>query len=53
MLLTAGNAGKSTPAGIPVVTFVSYDPDGKSKDQKNLSTESYKELLWHMLVQGD
>ena len=49
MLLTGSNAGKSTPADVPVVTFVSYDPEGKAKDPENLSKENYQELIWHLL----
>ena len=49
MLLNASNAGKSTPVDVPVVTFVSYNLGGESKKPK-MSTESYKELIWHMLL---
>ena len=52
MLLVASNAGMSTPSTVPLVMFVSYDPEGKTKDQKNLSKESYQELMWHMLLRG-
>jgi len=56
MLLVASNAGKSTPAGIPVISFVHWntifasgDPD---PEVKQLSSAGYQELLWHMLLRG-
>lgn len=56
MLLNAGNAGKSTPRNIPVISFVHWHTIfvGKKPDPDiiQLSRESYQELLWHMLLRG-
>jgi hypothetical protein len=54
MLLEASSAGRSAPASLPVITFVHWhttaptDPNDKSI--KQMSAESYQELLWHMLL---
>jgi len=56
MLLVAGNAGKNTPADVPVVSFVHRNPINPEKyphpDFRPFSEEMYKELLWHMLLRG-
>jgi hypothetical protein len=61
MLLVASNAGKSTPQNIPIVSFVTWNTVWVSHDQKSMepdpavkqmSSESYQELLWHMLLRG-
>jgi len=56
MLLNAGNAGKSTPRSIPVISFVHwhtiYEGSGADSTVKQLSKECYQELLWHMLLRG-
>jgi len=56
MLLVASNAGKSTPRNIPVISFVHWNtifaagkPDAAIRQ---MSRESYRELLWHMLLRG-
>jgi hypothetical protein len=61
MLLNAGNAGKSTPQNIPIISFVHWntwfiDTGGNRTEPdsaiKQMSKESYQELLWHMLLRG-
>ena len=56
MLLNAGNAGKSTPRSIPVISFVHwhtiFEGVGADSTVKQLSKECYQELLWHMLLRG-
>jgi hypothetical protein len=56
MLLNAGNAGKSTPRSIPVISFVHwhtiFEGSGADSTVKQLSKECYQELLWHMLLRG-
>ncbi len=56
MLLCASNAGKSTPQNIPVISFVHWNTifAGVKSDStiKQMSKESYQELLWHMLLRG-
>lgn len=56
MLLNASNAGKSTPQNIPVISFVHWNTIfvGTKPDSsiKQMSKESYQELLWHMLLRG-
>lgn len=56
MLMNAGNAGKSTPHNIPVISFVHYNTvfAGSEYDPaiKQMSREAYRELLWHMLLRG-
>jgi len=56
MLLVAGNACKSTPSDIPVISFVhrsminpeQYPAPGLAP----MSESAYRELLWHMLLRG-
>lgn len=56
MLLNASNAGKSTPQNIPIISFVHWHTifSGSESDStiKQMSKESYQELLWHMLLRG-
>jgi hypothetical protein len=56
MLLVGTNAAKSTPPSIPIVTFVHWHTTDPPKDPdpavKQLSPESYRELLWHLLLRG-
>lgn len=56
MLLVASNAGKSTPQNIPIISFVHWNTvfvSGKPDPAiKQMSKESYQELLWHMLLRG-
>ena len=56
MLLVASNAGKSTPANIPIITFVRRNttnaPENPDPNVKQFSAEAYQELLWHMLLRG-
>jgi hypothetical protein len=56
MLLVGTNAGKSTPASIPIVTFVHWHttepPRNPDPGVKQLSAEKYKDLLWHLLLRG-
>lgn len=56
MLLNAGNAGKSTPQSVPVVSFVHWHTifEGSQPDSSivQMSRECYQELLWHMLLRG-
>jgi hypothetical protein len=56
MLLVAGNAGKHTPADVPVITFVHWHttapPENPAPEVKQLSESAYRELLWHMLLRG-
>lgn len=55
MLLVASNAGRNTPAEIPIISFVHWHtietkPPGEPVAQ--LSETMYQELLWHMLLRG-
>lgn len=56
LLLVASNAGKSTPADVPIVAFVHWHtvagPDKPDPGVKQFSEEKYQELLWHMLLRG-
>lgn len=56
MLKVGSNAGKSTPSGIPIATFVHWHttspPENPSPDVKQMTQQSYKELLWHLLLRG-
>lgn len=56
MLLEASNVGKSTSQDIPIVSFVHWHTvfvNGKPDSSvKQMSKESYQELLWHMLLRG-
>jgi hypothetical protein len=56
MLLVGTNAGRSTPAQIPVVAFIHKNPiavpEGQEMSVEPMSAWSYQELLWHMLLRG-
>jgi len=56
MLLVASNAGKHTPADIPIISFVHWHttapPENPDPAVKQFSGEKYQELLWHMLLRG-
>ncbi|RIH63224.1 hypothetical protein D1164_21105 [Mariniphaga sediminis] len=56
MLKVGSNAGKSTPSGIPLATFVHWHTTAPPKNPdpgvKQMSRESYQELLWHLLLRG-
>lgn len=56
MLLVGSNAGKATPAGVPVATFVHWHttapPEDPDPSIPQMSRESYHELLWHLLLRG-
>ena len=56
MLLCASNAGKSTPPSVPIISFVHWHTvvltEKPDPSVKQMSEESYQELLWHMLLRG-
>lgn len=56
MLLVASNAGKNTPAGTPIISFVHWHMIDAEKFKDSgpvpFSEAMYKELLWHMLLRG-
>jgi hypothetical protein len=56
MLLVATGAGRHTPASVPIVSFVHWHttapPEEPDPAVRQLSRESYQELLWHMLLRG-
>jgi hypothetical protein len=56
LLLEGSSAGKSTPAPIPLVPFVHWHttepPKNPDPRVKQLSRETYQELLWHLLLRG-
>jgi hypothetical protein len=56
MLKVGSNAGEFTPSGIPIATFVHWHttapPENPDSNVKQMSMESYKELLWHLLLRG-
>jgi hypothetical protein len=56
MLLVASNAGEHTAANVPIISFVHWHttapPAQPDPAVKQLSGESYQELLWHMLLRG-
>jgi len=56
LLKVGSNAGKSTPSGIPIATFVHWHttapPDNPASNVKQMSQKYYKELLWHLLLRG-
>lgn len=63
-LLVASNAGRHTPANVPIVSFVHWhtvdvgrsEVDGAPKNfgeaPQQMSEATYQELLWHMLLRG-
>jgi hypothetical protein len=56
MLLEGSSVGKSTPANIPIITFVHWHttspPEKPDPAVKQFSGEKYQELLWHLLLRG-
>ncbi len=57
MLLVATNVCKSTPADIPIISWVHWHTTAPREDLplpdlKQFSEEKYQELLWHMLLRG-
>lgn len=56
LLKVGSNAGKSTPSGIPIATFMHWHtttpPANPDPDVKQMSQKYYKELLWHLLLRG-
>jgi hypothetical protein len=55
MLLVASNAGRNTPADIPIISFVHWHTIGSkhgASEAVQFSEAKYKELLWHMLLRG-
>jgi len=63
-LLVASNAGRHTPANVPIVAFVHWHtvdvglsereggaPAG-AQPARQMSESTYQELLWHMLLRG-
>ncbi|MFP4058028.1 MAG: hypothetical protein ACLF0G_14260 [Candidatus Brocadiia bacterium] len=56
LLLVASNAGEHTPADVPIVSFVHHTTTSPPREPdpavRQFSTESYRELLWHMLLRG-
>lgn len=56
MLLVASNAGRHTPADVPIITFVHWHttapPENPDPAVRQFSGEKYQELLWHMLLRG-
>ena len=57
MLLVATNACKSTPADVPIISWVHWHttsppPEPTIPDLKQFSEQKYQELLWHMLLRG-
>ena len=55
MLKVGSNAGQSTPAAVPIITFVHWhtviltDPP---PPHQQFSEEKYQEILWHLLLRG-
>jgi hypothetical protein len=55
MLSVASNAGRHTPAEIPIISFVHWHTirdDSVNSKAIQFGEEKYKELLWHMLLRG-
>lgn len=56
MLLVGTNVASSTPASIPIVTFVHWHttepPANPDPGVQQLSQEKYQEFLWHLLLRG-
>lgn len=57
LLLTIGNAGRHTPADVPIISFVHWetvDVPGKDADPAvvQMRVEAYREMLWHALLRG-
>jgi hypothetical protein len=56
MLLEATSCARSSPSGLPIVSFVHWHttvpPTPPDPAMKQFSLEAYQELLWHMLLRG-
>ena len=56
MLLVGSNAGQSTPAKTPIITFVHWTttapPNNPDPTVRQLSAGRYREVLWHLLLRG-
>lgn len=55
MLLIASNAGRNTPADIPIISFVHWstiETKPPTGPVPQLSESIYQELLWHILLRG-
>ncbi len=56
MLLVGSNAGRHTPATVPIITFVHWTttapPSEPDPRVEQFSAEKYRELLWHLLLRG-
>lgn len=56
MLLVGTNVASSTPASIPIVTFVHWHttepPPTPDPRVRQLSQDKYREFLWHLLLRG-
>jgi len=56
MLLVATNAAKSTPADIPIISWLHWHttspPDNPDPNVKQFTEGKYQELIWHMLLRG-
>lgn len=56
LLLVGSNAGKSTPAAVPIIDFVHWHTTSPPKEVdpnvKQMSAAAYQELLWHLLLRG-
>jgi hypothetical protein len=55
LLLVASNAGKYTPAEIPIISFVHWQTIGSNPSKsiaRQFSEAKYQDLLWHMLLRG-
>ncbi|MDP2982065.1 MAG: hypothetical protein Q8O92_01890 [Candidatus Latescibacter sp.] len=56
LLLEASSVGKSTPANVPIISFVHWHttspPEKSDPLVKQFSAGRYQELLWHMLLRG-
>ncbi len=59
MLLVATNACKSTPADIPIISWLHWHTTSPPREGEptipglqQFSEEKYRELLWHMLLRG-
>ena len=56
MLLVGSNAGRHTPRSTPIIPFVHWTttapPPKPDPGVRQLSRESYRELLWHLLLRG-
>jgi hypothetical protein len=56
MLLVATNACENTSADVPVISWLHWHttapPEQPDPNVKQMSEESYQELIWHMLLRG-